>query len=124
MANEDAPAPAQPSPAAPAPATEPVPEDVERGLRFNHVVEMETRQRLTEVAASVYALVETLVANGTVPIEEYEQRRTNTLQREVKRARSHALVVINDVPDKYALTDLPDIDCEARRPLCKARCCT
>lgn len=100
-------------------------EDLERGMRFNHVLEMETRQRLTEVAASVYALAETLIAEGAIPLEEYEKRRTAALQREVKRARSGALVVINnEVPDKYALKDLPQIDCEARLPLCKARCCT
>lgn len=30
----------------------------------------------------------------------------------------------NPVPDKYALHDLPRIDCEARLSLCQARCCT
>src|SRR5690606_2972362 len=28
-----------------------------------------------------------------------------------------------DIDDKYALGDIPRIDCEARLPLCRARCC-
>lgn len=122
---EHAHAAASPARVAPAaPPEETAPEDVERGLRFNHVVGVQTQQRMVEVSASLFALIETLIAGGVLPIEEYEKRRTATLQREVKRARSAALVVVNDVPDKYALRDLPEIDCDARRPLCRARCCT
>ncbi|MCJ7602704.1 MAG: YkgJ family cysteine cluster protein [Desulfobulbaceae bacterium] len=36
----------------------------------------------------------------------------------------HVHVMLNDVADKYVLTDLPDIDCDKRLPTCKARCCT
>ena len=50
-----------------------VPEDVERGLRFNHQVEHQTRQRLAELSASYYALLETLVARGVIPLSEHEQ---------------------------------------------------
>jgi Fe-S-cluster containining protein len=100
------------------------PEDVGDGLRFNHYVEMQTKARLIDVASSLYALVETLVARGVVPIDEYERRRQVTLQRESDRHRSEAFVVLNDTPDKYALKVLPEIDCEARLPLCRARCCT
>jgi Fe-S-cluster containining protein len=100
------------------------PEDLENALRFNHVVEMQLKQRLAEVSASFYALVETLIARGQLPLEEYEQRRQLTVQREVERARNEALVFVTDVADKYALQDLPAIDCAARLPLCRARCCT
>lgn len=102
----------------------PGPEDVPSGLRFNHVVEMQTKQRLAELSASFYALLETMIARGQLPIDEYEQRRQSTVQREVQRSRSDALVVLNDTPDKYSLANLPQIDCEARLPLCQARCCT
>lgn len=113
-------APATP-PAAPGP---PPPEDIANGLRFNHVVEMQTKQRLSELSASFYALVETLIARGQLPIDEYERRRQATVEREVERSRGEALVVVSDVADKYALTNLPEIDCAARLPLCRARCCT
>ncbi|HMF74039.1 MAG TPA: YkgJ family cysteine cluster protein [Bryobacteraceae bacterium] len=28
-----------------------------------------------------------------------------------------------DIPDKYSLRNLPEIDCGARRDLCKVKCC-
>lgn len=106
------------------PDSSPAPEDVAGGLRFNHVVEMQTKQHVGELSASLYALIETLIARGQLPIEEYERRRQATIQREAERIRSEALVVLSDVPDKYALAGLPEIDCDARLPLCRARCCT
>jgi Fe-S-cluster containining protein len=102
----------------------PPPEDLASGLRFNHVMEMQTKQRLTEVAASVNALVEALISKGVLGVEEYEQRKQLTTQREQERRRSEALVVLSEPVDKYAMDKLPEIDCEARLPLCHARCCT
>jgi Fe-S-cluster containining protein len=32
--------------------------------------------------------------------------------------------VDDEAGDKYALTDLPEIDCESRYPICQAACCT
>ncbi len=103
---------------------DPVPEDIADGLRFNHYVEMQTNTRVADLAASFYALLETLVARGVIPLEDYDKRRETTIAREHERQRSEALVVISDVPDKYDLPDLPEIDCDARIPLCRARCCT
>jgi Fe-S-cluster containining protein len=31
--------------------------------------------------------------------------------------------MVDETEDKYALTDIPEIDCAARFPLCRARCC-
>lgn len=98
--------------------------ELEDGLRFCHVVETQTRLRLAELSASFYALVQTLLARGGLPLDEYERQRVPAVDREVDRSRRDVFVVINDVPDKYALADLPEIDCEARVPLCRARCCT
>jgi Fe-S-cluster containining protein len=100
------------------------PEDVERGLRFNHMVEHETRKRVAEISASLYAMVETLVARGTLPLDEYEKRRQATFEREQARLRSEPGPAISQIPDKYGLGPLPQIDCEARVHLCKARCCS
>ena len=101
-----------------------IPEDVENGLRFGHVVQMQTRQHVAELSASFYALLETLVARGGLPLDEYERRRQQTVAREVTKAGTELLPQLADIPDKYALTDLPEIDCAARLPLCQGRCCT
>lgn len=98
--------------------------DLVSALRFCHMMEMQTKLRLTDLAASFYALAETLTVQGLLPLDLYEQRRQATLGREEQRAQSEALVTLNNDRDKYALTALPQIDCEARLPLCKARCCT
>jgi Fe-S-cluster containining protein len=100
------------------------PEDPGDGLRFNHVVAMQTRQKVAELSASFYALVEAMIATGQLPLDEYERRRQLTVQRETERAQSEAKISLNDTPDKYLLAELPKIDCEARLHLCRARCCT
>jgi Fe-S-cluster containining protein len=69
-------------------------------------------------------MVETLIARGALPIEEYEKRRQSTLEREQARARNDLGPIVSQIPDKYALEKLPEIDCAARLHLCQARCCT
>ena len=100
------------------------PEDVERGLRFNHIVAHNTRAKLADLSASYYALIETLIARGVLPVDEYERRRQDTMKREDDKAKKELGPSICTIPDKYKLEKLPEIDCEARLPLCKARCCT
>lgn len=98
--------------------------DVERALRFNHVIEMQTKQQLSELTARFNALFELLVARGLLPLQDYEERCRTTHEREAVRVRGDALVVVDGEQDKYALSDLPQVDCEARLHLCKGRCCT
>lgn len=100
------------------------PEDIERGLRFAHQVEHQTRQRLAELSASYYALLETLVARGVLPIAEHERRRQSALEQEQTRMRDELAPLVSLHPDKYSIKQLPSIDCGARMPLCRARCCT
>jgi Fe-S-cluster containining protein len=100
------------------------PEDVANGLRFVHLVEMQTKAQLSELTASVNAMLEVLIGQGHLPLDAYEKRRRLTVVRENERSGGEATVHLSDVPDKYALRDLPQIDCEARLHLCKARCCT
>jgi Fe-S-cluster containining protein len=99
------------------------PEDVANGLRFVHLVEMQTKARLSELTASVNAMLEVLIGEGHLPLEAYEKRRRLTVVRENERSGEEATVQLSDVPDKYALRDLPQIDCASRLHLCKARCC-
>jgi Fe-S-cluster containining protein len=101
-----------------------LPEDVERGLRFNHLVEHQTRAKLADLSASFYALVETMIAKGVVPVDEYEKRRQITLAREQEKQKTEIAPQVSLIPDKYKLEALPEIDCEARVHLCKAKCCT
>ncbi|MBK8257538.1 MAG: YkgJ family cysteine cluster protein [Polyangiaceae bacterium] len=99
------------------------PDDMENALRFLHLMDAQTKVRLAEVAATVNAVVETLVATGQLPLETFEKRRHLTVLRENERAQGEASIAISNVDDKYSLTNLPDIDCASLLHLCKARCC-
>lgn len=108
------------------PGTEPAARpagDVEGGLRFAHLMEVQTKARVAELSANLNALIEVLVGEGTLPLEAFEKRRRLTVLRENERGASEASVEISPVPDKYAV-ESPAIDCAARLPVCKARCCT
>ena len=105
------------SPEIPAP---PAP-DVEGGLRFVHLVEMQTKARLAELSANLNALVEVLVGEGHLPLEAFQKRRHLTMARENERQAAEASVELSPVADKYAV-ESPAIDCQARLPVCKARC--
>ncbi|MCC6527887.1 MAG: YkgJ family cysteine cluster protein [Polyangiaceae bacterium] len=99
------------------------PEDLAAALRFLHLLATQQQARTAELSASLYALLETLIAEGRLPLDAYEKRRELTVARENERTRAEPGVSVYDVPDKYALTALPDIDCAALLPLCRARCC-
>lgn len=105
-------------------AEDALPDDVGGGLRFVHLVELQTRAQVSELTATVDALIETLIGEGQLPLKAFEKRKRLTVLREAERASRDAGVEIAAVDDKYALTGLPRIDCEARLPLCLARCCT
>ncbi len=99
-------------------------DDLDQGLQFVHTMGMQTKAEAHDNAATIYALIEELLARGLVDLRSLEERRERTRAREGERARAMAHVTIADDVDKYALADLPVIDCAARLPLCKARCCT
>jgi Fe-S-cluster containining protein len=98
--------------------------DLDDGLKFVHTMEMQTKADVHETAATVYALLEELIARGLVDLRTFDERRQRTRTREAERALQLAHVAIDPTPDKYQLEKLPDIDCEARIPLCKGRCCS
>lgn len=100
------------------------PEDLPNALRFVHLMEAQTKARVAELATSLNALIETLIGDGQLPLERYQERRRLTIVRENERVSREASIAITNVPDKYALADLPEIDCEARLHLCRGRCCT
>lgn len=114
----------KPMPPLPVPRPE-APEDVEAGLRFVHMTTVQTRAQVSELAATVNALTELLVAQGVVPLDQFQRRRHLTVLRENERIEAEdTQVSLTDVENKYDMEDLPEIDCEARLPLCRARCCS
>lgn len=99
------------------------PDDVGDGFRFVHLMEMQTKARVAELGATVYALLEALIAEGALPLETYEKKKHLAVLRENQRSAAEVTVDIADVDDKYAVAS-PPIDCAERLPLCQARCCT
>ncbi len=99
-------------------------QDLEKGARFLHVLGMQTRLDVGENAVLLDALLEELVARGVVDLRSLDARRERLRVREGERASERAHVAVSAAVDKYTITGLPEIDCEARMPLCKGRCCT
>ena len=97
--------------------------EVEDGLRFLHVLGMQTKRDVLELTARFYALLEDLMSRKQVDPVAYDARRAQMHAKEEERAVTRAHVAVAPPSDKYALADLPKIDCVARLPLCKARCC-
>jgi Fe-S-cluster containining protein len=97
-------------------------QDVERGLRFTHVMMSVNQDQSNEAVAYVQALADVLVEKGILKHEELEEP--------LERAREEVAQVLMprvrlaDMGDKYAEGQAVEIDCFARIPLCHARCCT
>jgi Fe-S-cluster containining protein len=93
------------------------------GLRFSNNLGASVQQELREQRALLYAMAELLVGKGALHMHEVEARKqqlaTAMDQSENTRPRLHLV----ETPDKYAVTDTPVIDCEARYPLCHGSCC-
>ncbi|HZS38608.1 MAG TPA: YkgJ family cysteine cluster protein [Polyangia bacterium] len=97
--------------------------ELEDGLRLVFHNLIESRLVQADVAATLKALVETLVASGALPHGEYERRRQRELDSHVERLHERPVVQLARAQDKYALEDLPKIDCASIIPICQARCC-
>lgn len=80
--------------------------------------------RQTELASHVYALTEALVAQGLLPLEQFEERKSQTKERMLRRTLTvwEGAEVLNDPRDKYEVEG-PPINCAERIHLCKAACC-
>ncbi len=98
--------------------------DLEKGVRFLHILGMQTRLDLADSSVRLEALLEELVARGVVDLRAMDERRERIRAREAERAQEKAHVQVSATADKYALDGLPQIDCAARLPLCRGRCCT
>jgi Fe-S-cluster containining protein len=98
-------------------------DELEGGLRFLHVLGMQGRIGNEETSLRLEALIEELAARSAIDLRSLDARRDLLRQRGRDR-RGDADVQVGGSEDKYAVTDLPDIDCDARLHLCRARCCT
>jgi Fe-S-cluster containining protein len=101
----------------------PVRTDLDDGLRFVHILNMQVKHDLFDTSTKLSALVEELVARGQLDALSFGERRERIKVRENERQKLQAHVSVSDVIDKYALSGLPDIDCPSLIPICKARCC-
>jgi Fe-S-cluster containining protein len=101
----------------------PVRNDLDDGLRFVHVLNMQVKHDLFQATTQLAALVEELVAKGKLDPESFAARRARVGAREEERQRQQAHVTVAELVDKYAMSDLPQIDCKTLIPLCRGRCC-
>lgn len=92
-------------------------------MRFLHAMSMETKLSFERVDAVLRAIVDTLVAHGALDPAEIASR----VQGLAARAREDNLhdthVEVEAAVDKYALTELPDVDCASLIEHCRGRCC-
>lgn len=98
-------------------------EDLNAGLRFLHFMSMQTKLDLMDLVSTLFALLEELVESGQLNIESFDERRLKFQEKEESRLKERPHVQVADPIDKYALDNLPQIDCDSRLHLCKARCC-
>jgi Fe-S-cluster containining protein len=97
-------------------------QEIERGLRFAHVMMSVNQDQGNEAVAYVQALADVLVEKGLLQHEELEEP--------LERAREEVAQVLMprvrlaEMGDKYAEGQSVDIDCASLIPLCHGRCCT
>lgn len=99
--------------------------DLETGCRFLHGLDTAERRQALEGHVWLTALVEELVERGLVDRASLDERVARQRGVELEeQLETRLLCRLAPAPDKYNLTDLPAIDCAARLPACRARCCT
>ena len=104
------------------PADEEPMREIERGLKFAHIMMMVNQTRGNQVIADNIALAELLLEKGIIGSEEFEAARARA--REQVDQLEQPRVRLGDWGDKYAEDQTVEIDCAARIHLCHARCCT
>jgi Fe-S-cluster containining protein len=98
-------------------------EDLDKGLRFVHMMGMQTKHDVIDVTSRLLALIEELIAAGQLDLRNFEERWLRLREKEEVRTRQRAHVQITEPGDKYELKDWPQIDCQSLMSLCEGRCC-
>jgi Fe-S-cluster containining protein len=96
--------------------------EIERGLRFTHVMMSVNQDQGNEAVAYVQALADVLVEKGILRHEELEEPLERAREEVAQVLMPH--VRLADIGDKYAEGQSVEIDCANRISLCQARCCT
>lgn len=96
--------------------------ELEAGLRFLHLLGMQTKLSLAEAELRTHAVLEELVARGLVSLRSIEARVERLRKEPDPKAEQQATIHVASIQDKYALQS-PDVDCASLIPLCKGRCC-
>jgi Fe-S-cluster containining protein len=97
--------------------------DLDDGLRFLHVMGMQTKLDVADASARVLALTEELVARGLISLRGLEDRVDRVRTTEAERTANQSMVQVAPAVDKYSITEVPQIDCVGLIPICKGRCC-
>ena len=103
-------------------AVNPLQQDLERGLRFAHVMMSINQFEGREGTIYARALAELLVSKGAIGKDELETMMAQVRQQ--VEALPAPKVMLSKSEDKYRCQYLTLIDCASRIHLCKARCCT
>lgn len=103
---------------------DPMDPDLSRGLIHIHEKLGDRILAHQRLSAHVYALTETLIANGLLRLHDFEVRKASTEQAMAADAetRLEGARVLGDDRDKYGVEG-PKINCAERIHLCKAACC-
>jgi len=96
--------------------------EIERGLRFAHVMMSVNQDQGNEAVAYVQALADLLVEKGIIQHEELEAPLENA-RGEIAQVMMPR-VRLADTGDKYAPGQAVEIDCASLIHLCQGRCCT
>lgn len=96
--------------------------ELERGLHFAYIMMMLSREQGNEAIAILRALTTLLVSKGLIEQEEL-QGALGSAREEVEKVLMPK-VHLAEMGDKYEPSQNIEIDCEARIPLCHARCCS
>ena len=96
--------------------------EIERGLRFAHIMMTMNKSQGNEAIAAVQAMAALMVKQGLIDPEEFT-RELEVARIEVQRV-VQPTVRLAAMGDKYADGESVEIDCASRIPLCQARCCS
>jgi Fe-S-cluster containining protein len=114
----------------PAPETTPDPTSdetarVERGFLHLHSKLSQGHVNLRDLATTVLAAVDLLVAQGFVSIDELRAQAARVRDRlaSTELGRGLELALLDDRRDKYSHPETAVVDCTTRLPLCRAACC-
>ena len=98
---------------------------VERGFLHLHSELSQGHVNLRELATTLLALVDLLVAQGFVSVDELRAQAAQVRDRLASTdiGRGLELALLDDRRDKYSHPDTAVVDCTARLPMCRAACC-